>query len=47
VVAEGVETEAELRAVSAMGCDEAQGFLLARPAPAHSFSIARPVLSTR
>jgi predicted signal transduction protein with EAL and GGDEF domain len=47
VVAEGVETEAELRAVSAMGCDEAQGFLLSRPAPAHSFSIARPVLSTR
>ena len=35
VVAEGVETEAELRAVGAMGCDEAQGFLLARPAPAH------------
>ena len=31
VVAEGVETEAELRAVGAMGCDEAQGFLLGRP----------------
>jgi diguanylate cyclase len=40
VVAEGVETEAELRAVQAMGCDEAQGFLLARPAPAHTFSSA-------
>ena len=47
VVAEGVETEAELRAVGAMGCDEAQGFLLARPAPAHSFSVADPVLSAR
>ncbi|MGD0393381.1 MAG: EAL domain-containing protein [Acidimicrobiales bacterium] len=45
VVAEGVETEAELRAVGVMGCDEAQGFLLARPAPAHSFSIGHPVLS--
>ena len=32
VVAEGVETPAELRAVGAIGCDEAQGFLLGRPA---------------
>ncbi len=31
VVAEGVETEAELDAIEAMGCDEAQGFLLGRP----------------
>jgi diguanylate cyclase (GGDEF)-like protein/PAS domain S-box-containing protein len=37
VVAEGVETEEELRAVSAMGCDEVQGFLLARPGPAGAF----------
>jgi diguanylate cyclase (GGDEF)-like protein len=37
VVAEGVETEAELRAVGAMGCDEVQGFLLGRPGPAHTF----------
>jgi EAL domain-containing protein (putative c-di-GMP-specific phosphodiesterase class I) len=36
VVAEGVETEAELRAVGSMGCDEAQGFLLGRPGPASS-----------
>jgi diguanylate cyclase (GGDEF)-like protein len=43
VVAEGVETEAELQAVGAMGCDEAQGFLLGRPAPAHSF-LSRPTL---
>jgi EAL domain-containing protein (putative c-di-GMP-specific phosphodiesterase class I) len=46
VVAEGVETEAELRAISAMGCDEAQGFLLGRPAPARSFT-QEPVALTR
>ena len=37
VVAEGVETEAELAAVSEMGCDEVQGFLLGRPGPAGTF----------
>jgi predicted signal transduction protein with EAL and GGDEF domain len=31
VVAEGVETEAQLRAVTAAGCNRAQGFLLSRP----------------
>ncbi len=45
VVAEGVETEAELQAVSEMGCDEVQGFLLGRPAPAASFTTGRRVLS--
>ncbi|HEX3979850.1 MAG TPA: EAL domain-containing protein [Acidimicrobiales bacterium] len=50
VVAEGVETEAELRAVGAMGCDEVQGFLLGRPGPAESFPTEslpdeRPVLT--
>jgi diguanylate cyclase (GGDEF)-like protein len=45
VVAEGVETEEELRAVGAMGCDEAQGFLLGRPAPAQSFSSDQRVLT--
>src|SRR5664280_285718 len=45
VVAEGVETDDELRAVGAMGCDEAQGFLLGRPAPARSFSTEKVVLS--
>ena len=45
VVAEGVETDDELRAVGAMGCDEAQGFLLGRPAPARSFSAEQVVLS--
>ena len=34
VVAEGVETEAALNQLRAMGCDLAQGFLLSRPLPA-------------
>ena len=33
VVAEGVETAAELEMVRLAGCDEAQGFLLGRPEP--------------
>ena len=33
VVAEGVETEAHLQRVRALGCDRAQGFLLGRPMP--------------
>lgn len=36
VVAEGVETNVELRCVADIGCDEAQGFLLAKPGPAAS-----------
>ena len=46
VVAEGVETEAELRAVRVMGCDEAQGFLLGRPGPAEAFDPAPHQLAT-
>lgn len=34
VVAEGVETAAELEMVKRAGCDEAQGYLLGRPGPA-------------
>jgi EAL domain-containing protein (putative c-di-GMP-specific phosphodiesterase class I) len=45
VVAEGVETEAELRAVEDMGCDEVQGFLLGRPAPPGTFTAGSRVLS--
>ena len=33
-VAEGVETDAQLAAVRHLGCDAAQGFLLATPAAA-------------
>jgi diguanylate cyclase (GGDEF)-like protein len=33
VVAEGVETQAELDMVKRAGCDEAQGYLLGRPGP--------------
>jgi diguanylate cyclase (GGDEF)-like protein/PAS domain S-box-containing protein len=34
VVAEGVETAAQLEALRGLGCEEAQGFLFSRPVPA-------------
>jgi diguanylate cyclase (GGDEF)-like protein len=37
VVAEGVETEAELRRLLLLGCDLAQGYLISRPLPASDF----------
>jgi EAL domain-containing protein (putative c-di-GMP-specific phosphodiesterase class I) len=37
VVAEGVETEAQLECLRQLKCDEAQGFLFSRPAPAQVF----------
>jgi diguanylate cyclase (GGDEF)-like protein len=45
VVAEGVETEAELQAVNDMGCDQVQGFLLGRPAPANTFPADHRLMS--
>jgi EAL domain-containing protein (putative c-di-GMP-specific phosphodiesterase class I) len=34
VTAEGVETETQLRILEELGCDRAQGFLIARPVSA-------------
>jgi diguanylate cyclase (GGDEF)-like protein/PAS domain S-box-containing protein len=44
VLAEGVETEDELELLGKLGCRQAQGFLLSRPARA---SVARRLLNTR
>ncbi len=41
VVAEGVETPAQLEVLRAQGCDIAQGFLLARPRPWDEFCAVR------
>ncbi|MEA2704836.1 MAG: diguanylate cyclase [Actinomycetota bacterium] len=43
IVAEGVETDANLELISELGCDYAQGYLLGRPAPA---SMLFPVTPT-
>ena len=37
VVAEGVETQAQLDALRAEGCDQVQGYLIARPNPIDYF----------
>jgi diguanylate cyclase (GGDEF)-like protein/PAS domain S-box-containing protein len=44
VTAEGVETEAQLRGLRALGCDRAQGFLFSPPLPADDFAV---LLTTR
>ena len=40
VVAEGVETEAELALVRELGCDHVQGYLIGRPAAVASVGTA-------
>lgn len=35
VIAEGIERIGQLKWLRSRGCDEAQGFLLSRPLPAH------------
>jgi diguanylate cyclase (GGDEF)-like protein len=38
VVAEGVETSAQLELLRELGCDQAQGYLISRPLPINEFS---------
>jgi EAL domain-containing protein (putative c-di-GMP-specific phosphodiesterase class I) len=37
VIAEGVETADQARAVTELGCDEIQGFFFCKPLPAEEF----------
>ena len=37
VIAEGVETEEQLRALKEMGCDLVQGYYFSRPVPPEEF----------
>ncbi len=41
VIAEGVETSAQLAALAALDCDEVQGYLMGRPVPAEAVSTPR------
>ncbi len=37
-IAEGVETKAQLDVLNSLGCDEMQGFYMAKPMPASEFA---------
>jgi EAL domain-containing protein (putative c-di-GMP-specific phosphodiesterase class I) len=37
IITEGIETEEQFTRLAQMGCDYAQGYLIARPAPVDSF----------
>jgi EAL domain-containing protein (putative c-di-GMP-specific phosphodiesterase class I) len=39
VVAEGVETREQLAILRSLGCNEVQGYLIARPVAAHEMAI--------
>ena len=39
VIAEGVETQEQYRALTSMGCNEVQGYLFSRPVPAADFAV--------
>jgi len=47
VVAEGVETERVWRMLSEWGCDEAQGYLIGKPAPASQLTLDAAGFSVR
>ncbi|GJL73731.1 MAG: hypothetical protein NMNS01_29300 [Nitrosomonas sp.] len=38
VIAEGIETEAQLNYLASIGCNKAQGYLLGKPLPAEEFT---------
>ena len=42
IVAEGIETEAQLAVMRDLGCDYVQGFLLARPGAAEAINRLGP-----
>ena len=46
VVAEGIEDDATLELVSELGCDLAQGYVIARPKPAHELVFEPSPIST-